>query len=904
LRTFLIADVRGYTRFTYEQGDEAAARLAARFADVVAEEVAVHGGEVVELRGDEALVVFPSARNALRAALALQARFKQEIEENPSLPLEVGMGLDAGEAIAVKGGYRGGVLNLAARLCSLAARGEVFASEAVIHLARKTEGLSYVDRGEVQFKGLPNPVRVLQVGMEGAIPTELPPLQQKLFTHPTNLPDESTPFIGRGREIDAIAGLLQKPKVRLVTLTGPGGTGKTRLALQVGATLLHDFDNGVFLVSLAASNPGLVASAIAGGLGIKEVPGQSLEETLAHYLRKKHCLLILDNFEHLLDACPLVVTLLDQCPTLKVLITRQTVLHLSREHVFEVPPLSIPNPHRLPDLESLRQYEAVALFILRAQAATADFEITDESAPAVAAICSRLDGLPLAIELAAARIRLFPPQALLGRLSGRLKLLTGGARDLPARHQTLRGTIDWSYSLLTEAEQRLFVRLSVFAGGCTLEAVDAVCYAEEDLNIDVTHGVASLVDKSLLRQDPSGVPVLGGDPRLAMLESLREYAAELLEAAGEAEQIRHRHASYFIALAEQAEADMLEGRQLRAWLDRLEAEHDNLREAIGWLLRTGRTVEALRLTGALYPFWNARGHWREGRGWLDAALASGEAPDAIRAKALAGVGTIAGARQHDFAYARARLEDALSLWQQLGDPTRTELVLTGLAITAYQQGDEQWRAFYAEAFTHLPEIPTTSWQAVIHFNLGLLAYIARDLDQAQHLFESALALSRRAGHDLYTTNALGFLARLAFDQGDLPPARTFARDALHLAHLGQYALALMNCLDVVAGIAVSAGDVERAAHLYGAVEALQQTTGGLLLPEILIKRQPLVEAARAQIGEVAWETAWQEGRLMPLDQVLALASEDTDQALSKLYGASSDAAQHSSQTERRGGGLP
>jgi len=425
-----------------------------------------------------------------------------------------------------------------------------------------------------------------------------------------------TPFIGRERESDAIAGLLQQPKVRLGTLTGPGGTGKTRLALQVGATLLYDFDNGVFLVSLATSNPSLVASAIAGSLGIKEVPGHPLEETLADYLREKHCLLLLDNFEHLLDACPLVVTLLDRCPTLKVLITSQTVLQLAREHVFEVPPLSIPDPHRLPDLESLTRYEAVALFIQRAQAAKASFALTDESAPAVAEICSRLEGLPLAIELAAARIRLFPPRALLGRLTDRLKLLTTGARDVPPRHQTLRGTIDWSYNLLTEAEQRLFARLSVFAGGCTLEVAEPVCNAEGDLDIDVLDGIASLVDKSLLKQHLGGDRAPEGDPRFVMLETLREYATERLEAAGEAEQIRHQQTAYFIALAEEAEADMLAGRRLREWLDRLETEHDNPRAAIGWLLCTGRPVEAVPLAGPPFPLWHPPGHWTDGSPWL------------------------------------------------------------------------------------------------------------------------------------------------------------------------------------------------------------------------------------------------------------------------------------------------
>ncbi|HEX8918009.1 MAG TPA: tetratricopeptide repeat protein [Chloroflexota bacterium] len=872
LMVALIADVRGYTGFTAEKGDEAAAILARTFARLAREVIDARNGMVVELRGDEALCVFSSARYALQAAVALQDRCTQESISDPSLPLRVGIGLDAGELIPVEGGYRGGALNLAARLCSLAGPGETFASQTVINVARKTAGISVVDRGEVQLKGLPDPVRVVQVAAEGALPSELPPLQPVLVAHTTNLPDEPTPFIGREREIETLSALIKQPHVRLISLTGSGGSGKTRLALQVASRSLHDFPHGVFFVSLGGtSDATLVGSAIANALGIQEVAGRSLEETLESWLRDKRCLLLLDNFEHLLDACPLIAALLDRCPIVTLLVTSRSILHLSREHVFEVQPLTVPDSWSTADIGSIIQYESVALFIERATAAKKDFTVTRETAPLVAEICYRLDGLPLAIELAAARIRLFPPQALLERLSNRLKLLTGGARDLPTRHQTLRGTVDWSYSLLTEPEQTLFSRLSVFAGGCTLDAAEEVCDAGGSLEVDLLDVIASLVDKSLLRQEGQE------SPRLAMLDTLREYAAERLEAGGEVDEIRHRFASYFMTLAEDAEDAMLRGVQLPAWLDRLDREHDNLREALGWLVRTGQTEEALRLAGALFPFWNARGHWREGRRWLEEALSvNADVPDAVRAKALLAIGSIVGARYRDYAYARAQHEEALTLWRRVGDRDRVNMTLSSLANTTFQQGDDHWRIYYEEALANVRDVPATYWRAMILGNLGLVAYHDGNWGQATRHFEESLAISRQIGEEFNAARSTGWLARLAFDREDFRRATDLAQEGVRQAYRGHYMLPLMFCLDILAGIAVVHGQADLAGRIYGAVEALQHSTGGLLLPQIIAKRQPLVDAACTQIGQAAWNESWQKGLLMPLDQVVILATGDPD----------------------------
>src|SRR6266852_4875421 len=443
----------------------------------------------------------------------------------------------------------------------------------------------------------------------------------------SRLPAPLTPLVGREQEIAAVCALLWRPEVRLVTLTGTGGVGKTRLALGVAAAVNADFADGICFVALAPLiDPGLVLSTIAQALGVQEQGSRPLLEGLQDHLREKQLLLLLDNFEQVVSAAPVVAELLVAAPRLRVLMTSRTSLHLSGEHEFAVPPLSLPDLRDLPPLDRLTQYGAIRLFIERAQAVKSDFALTKENAAAIAAICHQVDGLPLAIELAAGRSKLFSPQALLPRLRNRLKLLVGGAQDLPLRQQTLRGTIAWSYDLLDQAEKILFRRLAVFVGGCTLEAAEAVCHPDRDLEGDVLDAVERLVDKSLLRQEAQA----DGEPRLLMLETIREYALERLAASGETEATRRRHADYYLALAEQAEP-LLAGEQQVPWLNRLEQEHENLRAALTWVfqeaggadlhLKAALREQTLRLVGALWSFWYIHCHYREGKQWLQAALA-------------------------------------------------------------------------------------------------------------------------------------------------------------------------------------------------------------------------------------------------------------------------------------------
>jgi predicted ATPase/DNA-binding CsgD family transcriptional regulator len=554
----------------------------------------------------------------------------------------------------------------------------------------------------------------------------------------SSLPVPPTALIGRQQEMRAVCDLLAHPEVRLLTITGTGGAGKTRLALEVARVLRSDFTDGSCFVPLAPiSDPALVMPTIAQAFDLQEAGQQPMLGLLQAFLRDKQLLLVLDNFEQVLDAASQVADLLAACPRLKVLVTSRFVLHVRGEQEFAVPPLAVPDPKHLPDLARLSQYEAVALFIARAQAVKPDFQVTHANAPAVVEICARLDGLPLAIELAAARSKLLPPRALLARLEKPLVVLTSGSRDMPARQQTLRNTIAWSYQLLDAQEQRLFRQLSVFVGGCTLEAIEAVCMTlggEAGSLLDV---IASLIDKSLLQQTEQE----GGEPRLAMLETIREYGLECLAASGEVEATRHAHAAYYLQLAEVAPYMFGAGEQ--TWIDRLEREHDNLRGAMNWLLEHRETRESiemsLRLAAALWWFWVIRGHRHEGWTFLEQALVGSESvTEPARAKALWAAGNLAGWLGH-FARAEALCQESLALAQQIGD---------------------------AEGMRN----------AVFH--LGFVADAKRDFAAARPLFERSVVLSREAGDKFLLAHALVFLAFEALSQGEYARARLLIEEGL------------------------------------------------------------------------------------------------------------------------------
>ena len=598
------------------------------------------------------------------------------------------------------------------------------------------------------------------------------------------LPTYLTPLLGREQDVQVASALLLRPEVRLVTLTGPGGIGKTRLAIQVAAHLTEQFADGASFVSLASiSDPDLVLPAITQALGLPETEHVPLLEYLASSLRERHLLLVLDNVEQVLGAAPLLGELLLACPAVKAIVTTRTVLRISGEYEFPVVPLALPGSASPSDAGAIGQYAAVALFVQRAQALGPGFVLTDENAAVIAAICARLDGLPLAIELAAARIKLLPPEALLARLSHRLQILTGGPRDLPARQQTLRNAIQWSYDLLTPDEQRLFRRLAVFVGGCRLSAAEAVCTVPGDVTISVLDGLASLLDNSLLHQ----VEQAGEEPRFVMLETIREYGLECLEASGETVRSRDAHAGYYLALAEEADPQLVSTGQGQ-WLHLLEQEHENLRAALGWSTQQKESVIALRLAAALSRFWYIQGHFREGRMWLEQALAipAGEKVPAsvrrLRAKALNGASVLAHYMGDDEAASR-HCEESLALFRALGDRQGTAAALGSLALVTRSRGNvSQTRLLYEESLAILRELDD-QWQlAETLFALARLLATAQgnqqDFRAAQSLCEECRLLFHTLGDRRMVARVLIVQGQLAFEQRDYAAARRLIQEGL------------------------------------------------------------------------------------------------------------------------------
>ena len=732
----------------------------------------------------------------------------------------------------------------------------------------------------------------------------------------SSLPAPLTPLVGREQEIAAVCALLWRPEVRLVTLTGTGGVGKTRLALGVAAAVNADFADGICFVALAPLiDPGLVLSTIAQALGVQEQGSRPLLEGLQDHLREKQLLLLLDNFEQVVSAAPVVAELLVAAPRLRVLVTSRTSLHLSGEHEFVVPPLALPDLRNLPPPDRLRQYGAIRLFVARAQAAHSAFVMTGENATAIAAICQQVDGLPLAIELAAGRSKLFAPQALLSRLRNRLKLLVGGAQDLPLRQQTLRGTIAWSYDLLGQDEKTLFRRLAVFVGGCTLEAAEAVCIAQGDLLIDVLEAVAALVDKSLLRQETQA----DGQPRLLMLETIREYALERLAASGEAEAVRRQHAIFFLRFSEEAEPK-IRGAEHFLWRTRLEVEHDNLRAALRWTLESQEAEMGMQLAFSLVAFWRASNQDREGRNWCEQVLAQPgtSARTAARAMALLAAGAMT-MFQGDLPQAQLLLEESIAIGREVGRAAKRTLALA-LALLAYGallQGNLGAARELAEEGVRLFREVGEAWGTALALNhLGRATLELGDPVAARPLLEESAALFR-AGNMQRLAMPLNTLGRVALRQGDDTGARAYCEEALAVAratgdelfiaealaqlgtvalHVGdsgqatelyQQSLTLIwtrgyrECIaEDLAGLAATAsllGQPERAARLFGAVEALREVSGIRLSPLPRADYDRAVEGIRAHLDEATFAQAWEKGRAMPLEQAIAEALATPDE---------------------------
>ncbi len=727
-------------------------------------------------------------------------------------------------------------------------------------------------------------------------------------TRPTNLPVQQTGFVGRENEISAAKGLLLREDVRLVTVTGPGGIGKSRLAVKVASGLVEHFQGGIYFVPLASlSDPSLIVSVIVQTLKIRESGGQSPIETLKQNFKesmRSPMLLLLDNFEHLIQAAPTVAELLAIDPALKILVTSRAALHVYGEHEFPVPTLAIPDSPAMLPLEVLSHYPALALFVQRAAAAKPGFELNRENAPSITEICARLDGLPLAIELAAARVKVLSPSSMRTRLRSRLDLLTGGARDMPQRQQTLRSAIDWSYDLLSAAEQKLFRRLSVFAGGCTLEAAEAVCDAKVDLGWNLLDGMASMVDKSLVQQ----VEQSNGELRFMMLETIREYALEKLESSGEGAFTKRAHAAYYLVLAEE-DAPEQAGTGEAEWLERLALENDNFRAALERLTDAGDADWGLRLGTALFRFWEAE-HPAEGTDRLRKVLEleGAAAPTQARARALFAAGVLASeqgdyasgyrlhqesleisrllgdkqgaavylngmavtARNHgDIPAARTLFEESLLLWRELGDQESIARCLSNLANVANMHGDSGTaRSLHAECSAIFNEIGDRAGAA---WSLNYQGDIARDqLDpvSARALYEQALSAFRAIGDRWGIAGTLADLGSLALQQRDYLTAHAMYRESITNFQALGHKNGIARLLECFASLAAAQLEAHRSLRLAGAAAALRQDIGVRLAPAEQAKLETALEPARQELTNEAGAAAWLEGWATPFERAI------------------------------------
>jgi predicted ATPase/class 3 adenylate cyclase len=864
--TFLFTDIEGSTGLLRALGDRYPAVLG-EHAAIIRKAVAEAGGVEVSTHGDAFFVVFTSPAGAVRAAVAAQLALAAH-DWPAGSPLRVRMGLHTGEGTRGGDDYAGLDVHRAARIADAGHGGQVLVSDTTRAMVEHAlpDGAVLRDLGLHRLRGLADPERLHQLA-GGGLAGEFPP-PRTLDARPGNLPVALTSFVGREEEVAEVERLLGQ--TRLLTLTGPGGSGKSRLALAAADDLLPQFQDGAWSVDLApVTDPALVPAAVANALGVREAGDRPILDGVKEHLRDRELLVVVDNFEQVAEAGPVLEELLGAAPRLRVMVTSRVVLSLRGEQELAVPPLPVPDPDRLPrDLADLEAVAAVRLFRDRAAAASPRFALTAANAPVVAEITARLDGLPLAIELAATRTKVLTPEQILSRLKRRLSAVTSGPRSLPKRQQTLRAAIAWSYDLLSEPERRLFARLSVFTGGWTFEAAEAVC-DPESFGLDALDGLTSLVDKSLVRR----AELPGRPARFSMLETIREFGLEQLEALDDLEPLRRRHAAWFLDLASDAEPHLTADDQ-GEWLDRCDAEHANIRAALRWAVEAGEAGRAQAAAGALWRFWQQRGHLAEGGRWLDEVLAmpSGQEPTPARAKALAGAGGIAW--WSDRPASRARYAEALEIERALGDPARLADALYNQSFVVAADDDLAGATGLLEESLALSRRVGDEQGAA----RAMVMLVVRDAveeawDRVIARVEEAVAIWRRLGDRLNLAFALIWLAFAYGRAGRRDDARATALRALELFREADNPTGIALTFLDLTFLLTWEGRHADALRMAAVSQAQRQPAGGAAMQGFggMLEGDPAADA-RGHLPPGVADQAWREGLAMSLDEAVAVVA--------------------------------
>ena len=860
--TFMFTDIEGSTRLLQRAG-ESYPDLLAEHNQILREAIAAGGGTEVQTEGDGFFAVFPTAAGALRATVQAQRGLASHAWPEESV-IRVRVGLHTGEGVLSDGKYVGLEVHRAARIAAAGHGGQVLISDTTHALAESVmpAGVRVRDLGRHRLKDIENPERLHQLIIDD-LSDAFPPIRT-LEARLTNLAPERSALVGRKHEAAEATALLARS--RLLTLTGPGGIGKTRLAMRIAADQLGHFGDGVYFVDLSPiTDPTLMIATIGAALMVRELPGQDMAASLAEHLRDREMLLVLDNVEQIVDAAGAVRRLLDTALRLTVLATSRVPLHLTGEQEYPVPPLALPEPTDSADPERLVENEAVLLFIQRATNVRPRLRLNSDDAAAVAQIVARLDGLPLAIELAASQAKLLDPRAILARLERALSFGMTGPNDVPDRQRTLRSTIEWSYDLLAAEDQRLFELLGIFRGGWTLEAAELIC--GPGLDHEVLDGLARLVDHSVVWSGEAGT----GEPRFAMLETIREYAFERLAGSTDLDELQRRHAEHFRDLAEAAEPQLT--RQDRvAWLARLEQEVDNLRASLNWAEATGNVETGIRTAAGIWRFWQQRGRLSEGRDRLERLLAMPiPIPDEVRARALGALGGIAY-WQNDTAVTRASYERAVDLARGAGDPRLLASALFDLSFVPFMDHDaNRAESVLREGLAVAAEAGDRQLTADFWTGLAFLEFDRGGLADGIALRRRAIDLYREEGDGWKVAENLIGLAMMSRSAGNVGAARVHLLEALGMLSQAKDTISMSGALTGLALVAVDDGLPERAARLVGAAARIRDDVGGGIPHELFDRWGDPASDARHALGDAAYEGARAEGYAMNVESAVAYA---------------------------------